>query len=112
MKDITTALKFFEEAATRHACATEKGDYKMGNLYYNKILKAIALLKKENAIDNLLKLLNNSSIGVRIWAATYILPYYEYEAIRVLEEISKSQDIHSLTAKTTIDEWKKGNLKL
>lgn len=111
MKDIKTVLGIFEEACINHAEATEQGDYKNGNKYYNKIVKAVTFLKKENAINSLKDYLSSSLVGVRLWAAYYWLGVNEKEGIKVLEEIVKRKDIHSLTAETTISEWKKGNLK-
>ena len=111
IKDIKTALAIFEKAALEQAEATLQGDYKTGNKRYDEIIKAAAFLKSENAIDNLQNYLFHPSVGVRLWAACYWLPINEREGIKVLEEIVKRPDIHSLTAETTISEWKKGNLK-
>jgi hypothetical protein len=111
MKDINTALEIFLEAATKQAEATEQGDYKMANKCYNKIIKAIDFLKRENAIDKLLEYLTDTSIGVRLWSACFLLPIYKEKGIRVLKDIVKTKGIHSLTAETTLSEWKKGNLK-
>ena len=110
--DIETALKIFEEAAIKQAEATEKGDYKVGNKYYNKLTEAALFLKNKNAVGALQSYLDSSFIGVRLWSAYYLLPLCEKEAARILEEISIVPGIHSLTAKTTLSEWKKGNLKL
>lgn len=112
IKDITSALELFEEAANLHGLATEKGDYKTANKNYSNIVKSVSYLKEQAQIDSLLSLLNHTSVGVRMWAATYLLPKYESEGLKVLEEIGSIKGIHSLTAKTTISEWKKGNLKL
>ncbi|MEH6305238.1 hypothetical protein RYH73_06265 [Olivibacter sp. CPCC 100613] len=43
--------------------------------------------------------------------AYYWLAVNEQEGIKVLEEIVKGSGIDSLTAETTLSEWKKGNLK-
>jgi len=112
IKDIISALNVFEEAANLHGLATEQGDYKTANRNYGKILKAITYLKEQNKIDELLRFSNHSSIGVRIWAGTYLLPKHEGDGLKILEEILNIKGIHALTAKTTIDEWGKGNLKL
>ena len=112
LKDTKTALDTFVEAATKHAEATEQGDYKTCNRCYTIISKTILFLKKENEMQQLSKFLNYSSVGVRGWAATYLLPIMESEGIKVLEQIAEGKGIHSLTAKTTISEWRKGNLKL
>ncbi len=94
----------------KQAEATEEGDYKAGNNYYNLITKAATYLKEEGAIAELKPLLKNSSVGARLWAACYLLPVYEQESLSTLEQIVKGSGIHSLTAETTISEWKKGNL--
>jgi len=109
--DIQTALEFFQKAATSQAKATEQGDYKTANKNYNEILKAIAFLKNKSAINTLSKLLSNPSIGVRLWAARFLLQINETESIKILTEIANTESIHSLSAETTIEEWLRGTLE-
>lgn len=111
IKDIRTALEIFEEASMKQAEATERGDYKTGNKCYDRINKAANFLKNENAICSIKEFLSSPFVGVRLWAACYWLSVNENEGTLVLEEIVKSSGIHSLTAETTLSEWKKGNLK-
>lgn len=112
IKDTVTAISKFEEAATKHAEATELGDYKTANKNYAIIVKAVTFLKEQGEMQKLSELLNHSSVGVRMWAATYLLPVSESEGLRILKQIAKGTGIHSFTAKTTVNEWEKGNLKL
>ena len=112
LKNIETALNQFEEAATMHAQATEQGNYKTGNKCYTVISRVIKFLKEENELKKLSSFLNHPSVGVRMWSATYLLPISENEGIKVLERIVGETGIHSLTAETTLIEWRKGNLKL
>lgn len=112
IKDISEALSIFQEAAINHAEATMQGNYKACNKNYALIVEAVSFLKKKNEIKALLELLKHSSAGVRSWAATYLLPVFEKEAIEALNELVKRNDIHALDAETTLSEWKKGNLKL
>jgi hypothetical protein len=112
IKDITTALTLFQEAASKHSEATAQGDYKAGNKCHATIVKAMTFLKEQGEALALLKFLNHASVGVRMWAATYLLPIKENEGIEALEQIAAQAGIHSLTAKTTLSEWRKGNLKL
>jgi transcriptional regulator with XRE-family HTH domain len=112
IKDLETALQIFEKTAMKHAKATEVGDYKTANKCYILISKVIVFLKEANEIKSLSNLLTHSSVGVRIWAATYLLPILEDEGILVLEQIAGKTGIHALSARTTLSEWKKGNLKL
>jgi HEAT repeat protein len=111
MKDIKYALDVFLEASNKQAEATEIGDYKTGNKWYAKVVKSAGLLKSENAIDELLDFLSNPSTGIRLWSACFLLEKHNENAVKVLKEIIKSKNIHSLTAETTLSEWEKGNLK-
>jgi hypothetical protein len=112
MKDMASAILKFEEAAAKHAEATEQGNYKIANKNYATIVKSVAFLKEKNEIQKLSEFLTHNSIGVRMWAATYLLPVIENEGLRVLKQIAEGDNIHSFTAKITINEWEKGNLKL
>ena len=109
--DIQTALEFFQKAATNHAEATEQGDYKTANKNYHEILKAIGFLKNKGAINILSNLLSSPSIGVRLWAARFLLPIYGTESVEILTEIANTESIHSLSAETTIKEWLNGTLE-
>ena len=112
IKNTETALLKFEEAATKHAEATEQGDYKTGNKNYAIIAKIIIFLKEHNEIEKLSKFLDHRSVGVRLWAATYLLPVSEKEGLRVLKQIASETGIHSFDAEMTVSEWEKGDLKV
>lgn len=112
IENITDALSEFVASANRHTEATEVGNYKDANKSYGKIIKSIAYLKEQNAINELANFIEHPSIGVRLWAATYLLPVKETEAIKCLNSIAQGSSVHALDAETTISEWKKGNLSL
>jgi hypothetical protein len=111
IKDINTALIIFEENAKLHESATNTGDYQLANKSYSKISKVIHFLKNENKVELLELLLDHESLGVKSWAALYLLPVYENRAIEVLEEVAANEGIRGLAAETTLSEWRKGNLK-
>lgn len=111
INDINKALKIFEEASIIQVESSENGDYKTGNKNYNKIVKAVSFLKNLNSINSLFQFLDHKHPGPRIWSAYYTLPIDEKNAVKVLKELSNQPGIISLIAKTTLDEWKKGNLK-
>lgn len=111
-KEIEQACMMFEQAAKKHAEATEMGDYGEANKNYKIIVKTAHLLKETDNMDKIARLLNNKSVGVRLWTATYHLPVSESDAIQILQQIADEDGIHALTAKTTIDEWKKRKLVL
>ena len=109
--DLKTALAIFEDASNKHAEATEKGDYKTINKNYKIVINAVKFIKSQNAIDALLDFLTYPSVGARLSAGIFLLPQHEGKALKVLAEIAGKTGILSLTAKMTISEWKKGNLK-
>lgn len=110
LSNIENALRLFELAAMGQANATEEGDGKTANKCYKELAEAVDFLKEKEAILELFPILSSQSIGVQIWAATYLLPHKEKESLSVLEKIGKGDDIHSFNASMTISEWKKGNL--
>jgi len=112
INSVQIALQLFEESSVLQIDATERGNYKVGNKNYDKIIKAVEFLKSENSLDALLPYLSHNSAGVRLWAASYLLGFDEKNAIKILEELKKQKGIISLIAEATLDEWKKGNLKL
>lgn len=112
IKNIEVALLVFEVAAIKYSDASEQGDYEVVNKNYNIGVQAITFLKQNNALGKLLTFLKKSPIGVCLAAATYLLPEYEEEAVKVLEEISKSSSFHSFEAQITLKEWRNGNLKV
>jgi hypothetical protein len=112
IETIADALSEFEIAANKHAEATEQGNYKEANKSYGRIIKAIAYLKEQNAINELTTRIVHPSIGVRLWASTYLLPIKEADSMKCLNDIVRGKSVHALTAETTMSEWKKGNLNL
>jgi hypothetical protein len=100
----------FKETAKKHAEATEEGNYKLGNKHFDIIRTSTDYLKTENKIDYLYQLINDEDVGIRLWAATYLLPFYEKDALSVLSDIENNKGLIAFTAKMTIEEWKKGNL--
>ena len=111
IKNVNNALECFRESAVIHCEATESGNYKLGNKNYDIVVKAIDYLIKDKAIDQLLQFLNDPNMSVRGCAATYLLPIYEKEALSTLNYIAQSKGIIAGNARTTIQEWEKGNLK-
>lgn len=111
--DKDNALKLFIEAASKQAKFTEDGDYKNSNKQYDVIINVAKYLKRTNNLRELINLLDNEDVGVKIWAATYLLEENEEKALLTLRNIS-NQDIkqHSFTAKMVIEEWNGGTLSL
>jgi hypothetical protein len=112
IENIKSALKQFQEAAINHANATETGEYKIVNKNYDILIKLINYLKSQNGIQELMPFLNDDNVGVRVWAAAYLLPVNLQEAKKTLESINKINGIQSLDAEMVLREWENGNLKL
>ncbi len=112
MKDLESALAKFEAAAENQVKATESGDYKTGNKNYDIIIDLMNFLKEQNKINVLSTYFNHPSIGVRMWAAVYMLSIQEKEAKSVLKKIAEESGINATMARITLEEWQKGNLKL
>lgn len=110
--EIEKIIKQFESAALKHEIASEEGDYKTANKSYKDLQRSTILLKERGMLSSLADLLNHSSVGVRMWAAVYLLNERENDSVMVLQKIADGSGINSLTAKTTLSEWRKGNLKL
>ena len=110
IKDVNNALILFREAAIIHGEATKSGEYKLGNKNYDIIVKTIDYLIKENAIDHLLQFLDDPNASVCGWAAAYLLPIHEKMALNALRSIAQGKGIIAGNARTTKEEWNKGNL--
>ncbi|MCD6067052.1 MAG: hypothetical protein K0S33_1878 [Bacteroidetes bacterium] len=112
MKNNDEALALFERATLAHEKAIEEGNHKVANKNHDQIMEAISFLKGSGEVDLLRIFLDHSSDGVKGWAATYLLPIREEEAIHVLENISQGTGTRAFAAGMALSEWRKGNLKL
>lgn len=102
----------FINAAILHGEATETGDYKLGNKQYAVIANAYRKLKdQKNGIEILHKLMNHKNISVQSWAASYLLKTHTEEAKKVLQSVADKHGLVGFSAKMTLQEWEKGNLK-
>jgi len=103
---IQNLLDEFKNLTNVHWDSSNEGDYKEANKAYKKIIIILKKLRENNALNELLPLLQESSIGVRLFSTTYLLPLYEKEALKTLKEIA------NLESNTIIKEWEEGNLDL
>lgn len=111
IKSVETALSSFKIAATNQVTATETGDYKKGNKAFEQIIQIIKYLKDCGSLRELETLLFDSNVGIKMFAAYGLLQEFPKIAVPILEEIAKRDDIHSLTASTTLEQWAQKNLK-
>jgi hypothetical protein len=89
-------------------------DAKAANRAYHRLMKVLdALMQRpDRGVSALLDLVDHPEASVRVWAATYLLPQHEETAIRVLESLTSGHGFVSSDAKTVLQEWRAGRLKL
>lgn len=104
----------FEEyliAATEFGITRKAKDFQAGNRHADKLCNLGA--KMRTAADGqryLLTLLSNEDPYVGLWAAKDCLFFAPERAVPVLEKIAQIDGLLSLSAATTLDEWRKGEL--
>lgn len=108
--NIDKALSSFKILAATQVAATENGDYKKGNEAFRQIIQIIKYLKGLERVNELEALLSDSNVGVRMFAAFGLLQTSPDIAVPILKEIAQREDIHSLTARTTLEEWESNTL--
>lgn len=108
--DTCKALTAFRMAAATQVAAAERGDYKKGNNAFDRIIQILKYLKELGKMNELEALLSDSNVGVRMFAAYGLLSTSPKIAVPVLKEISQREDIHSLTAKMTLEQWEQNTL--
>ncbi len=112
MSELEQIKKTFIDAAASHGEATETGDYNRGNKQYKAIVKTYKQLKdQKGGIEALHQLMYHSNLSVQSWAASVLLDIYTEEAEKVLQSIADGHGLVGFSAKMTLQEWKKGNLK-
>ena len=105
------AIAQFCTATTKHAEASETGEYKVGNAAYAQIIEALRWLKDNQETQLLYPLLTALSIGTQLWAATYLLTTGNLAAEAVLLESAQLDSIHGFNSKITLQEWRAGRLQ-
>ena len=111
IRSIEEAINIIEESAAAHVKATVIGDYKAGNKYLEREMKALAYLHQQGHLSDLKPFLNHKDYGVRYFSAYALLPIYEDLSKSVLIEISKEyQNVIGSDAVTILKEWDRGNI--
>lgn len=98
-----------------YGCAIEAGNHKQANKVYDKLMEAYRQIKAQGALtsEDFHELLSAPSMGTRLWAATHYLVISHEKSEKVLTALGEvSNSLLAVSAKMTLDEWKKGNLIL
>jgi len=102
MKDL---IQKFEEYCLEYEQACVINDYKIVNKKHGLVQKTFKKIQKENRLYDLLPLLGNANETIRLWASSRLLPYYEKESRRVLEDILRNSTINNSSAKIILDTY-------
>jgi hypothetical protein len=106
--------RYIAEAAEHGRC-TENGDYKKGNMAYDRLMSALAELRghADQGETVLTKMLNHPNEWVRLGAATHLLPLRAELASTILEHLAAGpQSQLEFNAKMVLREWRAGRLKV
>ena len=89
------------------------GDTKNDRKYYQIIHAVYLKLKAEHRLDELLELLDDKNLYVKLWAAGYLLEADPARAEKALEEVGAARgNMAGFNASMTLKEWRAGRLKL
>lgn len=102
----------FLSYAVEHGKAISSGDYVKANKFHKKLHNLYCTAKKENLIVIFKESLDYNNESVRLWAATFLLKTSPDIAEKCLQELTGLKTITGLSARTTLDIWKKGLLNL
>jgi hypothetical protein len=106
--------RYIAEAAEHGRC-TENGNYKRGNVAYDRVIAALAELRghADQGEAVLTELLNHPNEWVRLGAATHLLPLRAELATTILENLACGpQSQLEFNAKMVLREWRAGRLKV
>ena len=106
--------ELFVETVIQFGKFTDQGNYKEANRAFDKQMGYWRKMKRFGgaASVELLRLLEHENAHVKLAAAALSLKSYPKEAILTLTALSQDPGIMGLNAKTTLDEYLRGTLKL
>jgi len=103
----------YEQAASEHGQAQDRGDYRAGNPAADRIGAIYRELSKRGREhqQKLLPLLLSNDTGVRLWAAAHALEFEPRQGEAILKDLAKAKGIQAFNARITLEEWQKGALR-
>lgn len=111
--DVVQLVNSYREAAKLHGEATESGDHKAANKAAERIAAIYAELRRRGAAAQaeLLPLLAEPALGVRLWAASHALEFSPAEGEVTLKQLSAGGALLGMSADMTLKEWRAGRLR-
>ena len=112
--EVSDLERRFVEAAQSHGLHRNAGDPGPTNAAYDKAIAALRALQTlpDRGQRFLLACLENPNPSVVLWAAFYLLPQSEAEALDALKRVSSGVDRVAFDAETALEEWRAGRLKV
>ena len=104
--------KYFRELSIKHAEAIQTGNNKVANRLHKKLMSLYNDIKNNEEINIIKELSKDENESVRLWSATFLLKSNSEFALKLLNDLKKSNSVNSLTASAIIDMWEKGMLEL
>lgn len=107
-------LEAYRSAAKKHRAASLVDDWRTGNPQATIVFAIYREIRRRGieAQRALLALINDKDPGVQLWAAAHSMEFDPDRGIPVLEKLAKTEPWpENFDAKTTLELWRKGELK-
>jgi len=102
----------FKELSIKHEEAIQTGNNKTANRLHKELMSLYYDIKNNEDFIIIKELSKDKNESVRLWAATFLLKSNSEFALKLLNDLKKSNSVNSLTASAIIDMWAKGMLQL
>jgi hypothetical protein len=111
--EVNSSQREFVEAARQYGLQMSNHQFAATKHEYDKIVGALRALRQspDQGESFLLTCLSDPDPSVVTWAALYLLPYREHEAVQALSRVAHGDaGLVGLGAETTLAEWRAGRL--
>lgn len=114
MINLEKLVETFEQNVIAQTEALKNNDYKSGNRFAKRYIKAFEQIRKTGNAgrDELAMLLQHERVDVKIIVAAFLLRYKNTQATAVLKEIAKGEGFGSFEASQTLKRWEEGTWNL
>ena len=109
---IEALLDQFLHASKRYGVYTIERNPRKANQAYDDLYEIALQLRESGDLEKLRTLLSYDDPATRMWAAVYLLVIDEKTALPILEQISAEKSPFAFETRISLEEWRKGNLKL
>lgn len=113
--EMNISQREFVNAARLYGLQMNKQEFAATKPEYDRIVGALRALRKspDQGESFLLSCLADPDPSVVTWAALYLLPYREREAMQALDRVAHGDaGLVGLGAETTLAEWRAGRLNV